>query len=371
MAVSRICYATREQIKRAGNTFGPDQDFRVDRVAQSVSRAIETDTRTWFAPRTYGVSFDWTPEPVTTYPYQVCLPLPAHLLSLNAFTITPINASVITPTVSDYTLVNKSGLSAPPYTRILLRQTLLPGYSGYDPVVEAYAWPYRVAITGVWAHSQRTAAAGTLVGGINDSVGALVCSDSSLIGVGDPLLIGSEQLLVTDRALVSSTATLGVGGIDAQLSTRAVLVSDGSKVHPGEIVTLDAERLYVESVTLNTLQVVRQYDGSPVAAHIEGAVLYVPRQLSVARAQGQGADGTGGTTAASHGDGAAIAVYVPPEDVRNAVLARCIATIEQEQAGYGRMVGTGEGARPYSGKAVDSEWKCVVGDYIFGRFYAG
>lgn len=368
MAVSRICYATREQVKRAGNIHGAEQHARVDRIIQAVSKAMETDTRTWFVPRSYTATFPWCPGPLNrATPPEILLP--ADLLSLSNLTVAIAGQTPIVVPSTSYRLQAKT--SGAPYTRIVLTRDVLP-WTGSDPIIEGLTWPdattYTVSATGVWGRSSHTAPAGALVGAINDTVLALVCSDSGLIGVGDALLIGSEQFLVTDRAMVDTTATLN-GALTKGMSETLVPIDVGSKVLPGEVVTVDAERMYVEDVTGNALVVVRQYDGSTLAAHNTATALYAPRSLRVARAQGKGADGTGGTTAASHSDGDLIAVYLPPEDVRNAVLARSIATIEQEQAGYGRVVGTGEGARPYSGKAVADEWKCVVGDYIHGRFY--
>jgi hypothetical protein len=348
VTVSRIAYATREQVKRACSINGPAEDARVDRVICAESQKMESDSRTWFIPR-----FATLEIPIHTSLYSARAPfrivLPGHLWSLTSIVLQSTGNPDVTLTAADYRFL-KPG---PPYDTI----ELWPDRP-YDVVINTtygYTPTSTVLVTGVWTRANQTVAGGALVGAINDAVTNLVCSDASLVGVGDSLLLGSEQILVTNRALVETDAALAEG-LDADLSQTAVRINDGDLVLPGETMTVDGERMYVEGVSGDTVICQRQFDGSVLAAHSAAAIISVPRSLTVARHQG-------GTDAASHADDAPILVYQPPDDVRNAVLAKSIATIQQEMAGYGRVVGTGDGARPYSGKQVLDEWACVT------RFY--
>lgn len=348
MAASRIAYVTREQTKRACSINGPAEDGRVDRVICAESRKMESDTRTWFIPRTDTLEIP-IPAPLYSYRCPYTLLLPGHLWTLTSVVLQSAGNADLTLTTADYRFL-KAG---PPYDRI----ELFPDRP-YDVVINTtygYMATSTVLVTGTWTRANQTVAGGVLAGAINDAVTALVCSDASLVGVGDSLLIGSEQILVTDRSLVETDAALAAG-LDADLSQTAVRINDGDLVLPGETMTIDGERMYVEAVSGDTAICQRQFDGSVLAAHSAGAIISIPRRLTIARGQG-------GTDPSAHADEAPILVYQPPDDVRNAVLAKSIATIQQEIAGYGRMVGSGEGARQYSGKAVLDEWACVT------RFY--
>jgi hypothetical protein len=354
VAVSRVCYVSREAVKQAGSIYGPDQDARVDRVIQAESQKFESDSRTWFTPRAYAQD--------VLIPLRVTLPtvydwvrvsLLAYLQSVSSVVLHTSATMTVALTSTQYRFIA-------PAAWVDVDPWALSTFSGYDVVTGFSILRPHLTITGVWSRGFHLAAAGTLDGTITDSVATLTCSDASLVGVGDSLLLSAEQILVADRALVDTTAVLDTGGeLAADVSEKTVTVDDGTKVHPGETLTLGAERLYVESVAGDELQVIRQYDGSILETHAAADKLYAPRLLTVVRAQG-------GTTAASHLDNAPISVYRAPEDVSNAVMAKSIATIEQEQAGYGRVVGTGEGARQYKGKAVLDEWGCTVRIYKRG-----
>ena len=88
-------------------------------------------------------------------------------------------------------------------------------------------------------------------------------SDSSVLGVGDVLIAGTEQLLVSDQAM----ADTGQAQIGAQCSTalendNVLQVADGTQVHAGEILQLDAEWMLAEAVTGNFVTVQRAVLGT-------------------------------------------------------------------------------------------------------------
>ncbi len=280
MAVSRVCYVTREMMRLAGLVTDDSEDARVDRIIQATARQFESDTRTWFIPRTEAK--DVTVPVAPAYApsgFWAIIPLPAHLQSASAVVLhTSATASQALTVTTQY----RFSPDRVPYDHIEIAAVQVDPVYGYDVVTGWAGFRPYLTITGVWGHSASLVAAGTLNGDITDTATELTCSRGDLVGVGDSILIGTEQMLIADRVITE--------------------------------------------------------------------------RLSVLRAQG-------GTTAAAHLDGDPISVYVAPDDVRNANIARGIATMQQELAGYGRVVGTGEGARPYSGKAVADEWHCAT------RFY--
>jgi hypothetical protein len=214
----------------------------------------------------------------------------------------------------------------PPYRRIEMR------------IDEDSSWTYAgtpqraVAITGLWGDSDTRASAGTLVGAVNSSTAALVCSDASLIGTGDHLVIGTERLEVTAKTWATTSQVLGGAGLAATNATVAATVTTGSAYHVGELLLIDSERVLVTDIVSNVLTVKRAMDGSTLAAHTAGATIYARRGLTVTRA-------AQGSVAASHADGDTISRHVVPTDVNALAVASALSTVLQEQTGYARPAG--------------------------------
>lgn len=223
----------------------------------------------------------------------------------------------------------------PPFTSI----ELYPGSTA--------AWPSDkgdIVLTGQAGSSIRTRPAGLLAASINASVTSVTVSDSSLVGVGDLLWLDTERVVVTDKMLGTTTATLAAD-TDAQYSSVSLSVSDGTLLHEGEMIVIGSERMAVEMIAGNTITVRRAELGSALAAHLSTAVIYAPRIAVVERA-------ATGTTAAEHTSGIALAVNDPPDLVQEATLALALNNFEQAKAGYARTTGTGEGESESSGRGV-------------------
>ena len=168
----------------------------------------------------------------------------------------------------------------------------------------------------------------------------MVCANASLIDVGDTLLIQNEQMFVSERSTFDSTTNTN-GTLTKNKAETTVVVVSGSVIKAGEVILIDAERMYVESITSNDLTVIRAYDGSTLAAHNTAQDVYVFRTLTVVRA-------VNGTTAASHANGIAIAIYVPPADIVALCKALAVAYYHAEKGGWTGTVGSGEGSVPVS-----------------------
>lgn len=285
MAVSRVCYVSRETLIQASIVQDDEQNTRVDRVNQTVARKFEADSRTWFVPRAAvrTVTLPLVPDCFrTSYGLWVSIALPAHLQSASSIVLHTSDTTAITLALSQQYRLSPD---SPPYDHVELVADQVDPVYGIDVVTGWWDFRPYLTVTGIWSHNFGLVGAGTLAGALSDTALSLTCSDGTLIGVGDSLLIGSEQILVADR--IQTT------------------------------------------------------------------------ELAILRAQG-------GTTAANHSNSAPIQRYQPPEDVQNANIAKAISTIQQELAGYGRTVGTGEGQRPYSGKSVSDEWACDLRIYRRG-----
>ena len=113
----------------------------------------------------------------------------------------------------------------------------------------------------------------------------------------------------------------------------------------------------VVSVTSATSVVVeRAWDGTNLAAHTNTADIFVFRRFTVERA-------VNGTTAATHADNTAVSKYAVPGPIEELCIAETIAALQQERAGWGRTVGTGERQTELSGRALSDLRKRALGQY--------
>jgi hypothetical protein len=60
-----------------------------------------------------------------------------------------------------------------------------------------------------------------------------------------------------------------------------------------------------------------------------------------------------GSTAATHTTADAVLLYQAPAPIRTLQLAEALVEWEQEKAGYGRVVGSGDNAREAVGKGIE------------------
>jgi hypothetical protein len=252
------------------------------------------------------------------------------------------------------TTLTVAGQVIPPVDYNLEPQKYGPPYRRIEmSIAGASTWTYAgtpqraVAVYGLWGDSDNRTTAGTLVGAVNASVTALACSDASLIGVGDQLLIGSstERVEVTAKTWVAvSGQTLGGAGLTASAAGVTAAVTSGAAFHVGEQLLVDSERMTVVDIAGNNATVRRADDGSVLAAHTAGTAIYARRGLVVTRA-------AQGSTATTHADGDTISLHTVPADVTTLAVASALATVFGEQEGYRSLTktasgGTAGGSRP-------------------------
>ena len=340
-------YATREAVKRAGLINGDSKNAIIDRITESQSRRIDLLTRRFFIPKTETQLYRWPSEQRTR---SHILWLDQDLLAVTTLQTKAQDSSPTTISSSDYFVEpNNAG---PPYNRIEIDQSSSAAWESGDT-------PQRsISVLGSWGYGNDTRSAGTVASGLasDATVTSMVCSDSSLIGVGDTLLIESEQIFVADKSNAALDSILIDGALTASQSEVTVTVDGSHGIVAGEMILVDSERMYVEAVATNNLTVVRAYDGSVLAAHDDDTAIHIYRTLTIER-------GVNGTTSATHANATAISVYEPPYDIANLCLGEVLAAYSQEQSHWGRSVGTGEGAREFSTRALAAQRAEIISQY--------
>ena len=344
-------YIGVEQFKRRAGKWGAAENDTILEIIKGVSQFIEDETNQNFFPVTATRLYPW---PAWAPGRSWVLWVDRHLISVATLLAKAQDSSPTTIPAADFFLEPQE--FGPPYTRIEIDRSSNSAFEAGDTQQRS------ISVAGDWGHSATTEAAGALAEDLDNSETGVDVTDSSKVSIGDTILVDSERMFVESKDLLTTTATLN-GGIAADKSIVSVTFSNGALVKAGETVTVDSERMYVESIGGNVGTVVRAYDGSVLAAHNNGAIVYAPRTLNVTRA-------VNGSTAATHSSAGAIVRYVAPADVRLWCMAETIAAYEQEKAGWGRAIGAGEGAREFNGRSLSQWRKQVKENYYFMRYTA-
>lgn len=339
-----VSYCTRERVQATlDQANAPRLNAVIDAGCRSGSRKVEGITHRRFYP-TKAVRY----------------PDPSRYVDGGILWLNHIDLEVLTLTslvVDGTTLVEG--------TDFVLRPAVGPHTSIKLLDSSSASWPTEpgsIVITGEFGASDTTAAAGTLAAAITTtSETSMTVSDSSLVGVGDLVTVDSERVIVTEKGLATTTATL-TGTVAADTSVVTIPVSSGALVHAGETITVGAESMYVEYVAGNNLIVKRAQNASVLAAHAAADVVYAPRLCTIRR-------GTTGTTAATHLTAAALSRNDPPSLVQEVALAKSMDSSEQGKSGYSRTSGVADNRRESGGTGVAAAIAAAVDDLYttYGR----
>lgn len=312
-------YSGLEVVKRAAGITGSDRDVILLGHIEAASREADNLTNRRFIPITAVRRYSWA-QPDSRTAYELFLD--DDLLTVTTLSKEGDDAVAIAST--DYFL--EPGNFGPPYSWVEIDLASTAFFAAKD------THQRQIRITGSWGYSSATVAAGTLAVAQTDATGT-VCtlSDSSLVDVGETILIGTEQQYVSAKALLDTTANTA-GALVADASETTVPVNTGTLVLAGEIISVNSEKMLVVSISGNNLTVQRAYDGSVLAAHNNTQDVYAPRTATVTR-------GENGTTAASHLINVAISKYAPPADIVKYVRAQAISDYEAEKGGWTGTVG--------------------------------
>lgn len=347
-----VVYATREDVMSAVDVRPSAQasrqiDGALAAASEQVDKLCHRGARArgipGFAPWTGTLTFDWpTGQNGTSWSMW----LNQHsLISVSAMS----SGGVTIPPASVFLEPSASG---PPYNRLTLDRTTSAYYFQRGGGIGQRS----LNIAGVWGyadHGRHVGEVGTAITGAGNTSVVL----NAAVGVGDILLIGSERMIVTEKAWTASTQTLA-DPMTASNADQSLQVADGSVFLTGEHLMIDNETVEVLAVTGNTLVVRRAVLGSTLAAHAGAATVWWARTFIVSR-------GALGTTAAGHGGTTPVYRHVVPDMIRELTVAYAIDTYYQRSSGYSRTIGSGEGERPASGGGIRALEERVYG--AFGR----
>lgn len=340
--VTRACYCSREDVKSALDLFEVARtNSQIDRAIQDASDNIDGAMHRRFFPDDATRYFDW-PN------YQYASPWRIWLEQYDLIVATAVTSGTTSIPLGNLFFEPANKQSNEPYTSIEINR-------GTNSAFGVGSTPQRnVAITGTWGYTAQTTGAGTLAVALTDTTGTTVqVSDSSVVGVGNLIIIGTERMLVQEKSFVvtgdNSTSQT------ASNADNTITVPDGTKYSTGEIILIESEKMLVLDVVVNKLIVKRAFDGTILAAHA-GNAIYAPRSLTVVR-------GKLGTTAATHLINAAVNRHVPPSLIRGLCIAEALNVFLQETSGYSRTVGEGDNSRPASGSALSQKWSQAIRRY--------
>jgi len=322
-----VAYCTREQVQATLDQADSVRlNRRIDDACRAASRDVEGELHRRF------------------YPIAGARYVPPRQISGGVIWLNHIDLEVCS-----LTSLTVDGSPLVVDTDYYLSPDVAPFTAVRRPVGSAAAWP--VTERGVlltsrdFGGSNTTAPAGALAAAISTtSVTTMTVTDSSAVGVGDLVTVDLERVIVREKELVTTTATL-TGNVAADTAVTTIPASSGALVKVGEMILIGAERMFVEQIAGNNLIVERAMQGSTLAAHATSDVVYAPRLCTIVR-------GAAGTTAATHLSAAALARNAPPSLVSEAALAGALNYLEQGKAGYARTVGSGDATRQASGAGV-------------------
>ena len=274
MAVNRACYCSRTDVMTA-----TDVKLTIDN-ARLVDSAIEaaadeadrlTKRRFWNAVETNY--WDW-PDYSPAWPWRIWLDAKeiadkdgSGPLGLAPVVKTGVQSS--SPiTVPGSALFWRPRNYGPPWNAVELNLSDSYAFGNSSTPQEDVSIQ---AVNGFWT---ATKAGGTLAAAVSSTTATTATvSDSSVLGVGDVLIAGTEQLLVSDQAMADTgQAQTGSGCATALENDNVLQVADGTQVHAGEILQLDAEWMLAESVTGDFVTVQRAVLGTVLDEHSSAEV---------------------------------------------------------------------------------------------------
>lgn len=331
--MARNFYVTREEVYDA-------LDFKdsiisaknIDSAISAASRSIDILVDRMFYPKTETKYFNAPSGTVLWFE------IPDMLISASAVTSGGVAISS-----DDYFLepINYG----PPYNRLELDL----GSNG--TFTTGSTTQRQVAVTGVWGYNLVTEPATVLTSTPGTSTGYVDVADSTAVGIGSLLLVGSEYLEVTDKSLVDT----GQDSSPLTANKNSVAITGVTGITAGEVIQVDSEQMRVLSVVGTTLTVERAYGGTVLAEH-GPTDIYAYRRLVVSR-------GVNGSTAVMHSSGNVVYKVVYPADIVELCLAEALNTLSQRLAGYGRTIGAGDNLREAKGAALAQLRAAVVKNY--------
>lgn len=365
MAVTRICYVSRQTAMRAVDfKDGIDQAQASDRAIQTASTNIDRQLHRVFYPVDATRYFDWPNQGGSgggqyAYPWRLWLDQNdlVVLTSLVTGGVTiPLNQVFAEP-VND----------GPPFEYLELDRSTSAAFGGNSASPQ-----HSIVLAGTWGYGADADQVATLAASVASGDTTITVSNGASTGIGDLLILGygrgsapfptalgyagaiapytGERILVTDVATATTGLTQSGAGCSTALDSDQALSTTGTgSLNVGEVVVLDQEQMLVEQIVAGVATVRRAWNGTTLATH-SGATVYAQRLLSVTRAMY-------GTTAASASSAAAVYRHRVPSLIRDLAVAEAVNQVLQEGSGYARTIGSGADAHPAPGADLASKWE--------------
>ncbi len=326
--ITRPCYSTREQFRRALDVKqAAYNDEQIDRANEAAADAVEQLCQRKFYPDDGTRKWDW-PNFQFAYPWRLWLE--QHEMAAQPTLVTTgslLDIPVVIPTSA---IIMRPVNDGPPFTWLELRRDMNYAF-GYNETPQL-----DIAITGTFGYWMKTRNAGTLAASMGSSDGTMTVSDGISVGVGDVVIVDIERMIVYDSTYID-TGIAYSGLSTAQASDNQVMVPSGADFLAGETLLVDSEWILIQAIYGNTMVVKRAWSGSVLAAHT-GSTLWARRLLSVLR-------GELGTTAAAHSSAAPLTVSDVPGLVRQLSVAEAIVSVTGEPGAYSQAAaGLGAGS---------------------------
>ncbi len=343
-----IYYCTFEDVARALDLkWNSRSEKAVLRAIETGSRATEALCHRRFFPWLGQYRFDW-PSPKYRNSWTIWLD-GKDLISVSELVSgddgpIPVEGYFLEPTNS-----------GPPYTSVQV--DLGDSYTFSSGATHQQA----IQVTGLWGYDLNERAVTVTSEGIAaDTVEMRVDSGSDL-GIGDLIRVDSERMVIRGRRWATSGVNLA-GPLAANMGSQTVAVTDGDAFSPGETILVGFERLYINDVVGDSINVQRCWDGTTLAAHLVGADVLVSRSMLVDR-------GMLGTAAASHNSTSVVYQHRFPALIRQTAIAEAINQHYQELSGYSRVSGAGDNAKEYTGRSLnDLRSRCYTAHGRMARF---
>jgi hypothetical protein len=289
---------------------------QVDRNIETASDTVEDICKRIFYPQYQTRYIDW-PNFQYAYPWTVWLDQHELADQPSLFVTGALLPEPIVIPVGNF--ICRPINTGPPFTYIELRRDLNSFFGANStPQLD-------IGITGPFGYWTKTRSAGALASAITDTTGATVTvTQGDTPGCGDTMVVDSERMVVQEKSAVNS-------GIEFNAWTTASAADNAwsfpsGNWFPGEVLTIDQERMLVLSVIGSNMTVKRAWDGTILAQHTSGMV-WVDRQLTVLR-------GSCGTTAATHSNAAPVSINSYPGLVKQLALAEALVGVTQEPSAY-------------------------------------
>ena len=329
--ITRPCYCTSDDVRAALDVRSTAyRRSQLERAVESASADAESLlNRERFYPEYQTLRFDW-PNHQYAAPWRLWLD-EHDVLSLTSLT----SGGVALTEGTDYLLRPEEG---PPYDHIEILLSSTSSFQTGDTAQQS------IVAVGLFGYDNNLSSVALTTGDLTSTDTTVGVDDSSDLGVGDLLTIGTERMLVTAKG-ASDTGVNIAADLLASDADDGVSVADGTAFSEGEAIIIGTERMLIEEITGNTLTVLRAWDGSTLAAHTTGDDIYARRSLTVTR-------GATGSTAATHSSGDTVYRQVYPPLLRTLALAEAINQLEQESSAYARTVGSGDHVRNASGAGL-------------------